>query len=514
VSKAQAIFESQVNNVSKESFQARITWERLAANAAYVQSRLHFAKGTIDHATFFAKNTVRLNNRIWARLDKLANKRCDKPVYDASASDIDTLADKMLTVSLCSEDSISKSYRSASMYWPHFSAHHNGLINLSLLSAHNGLFQDAIYFGEQALKVGKAVGANASVAFAQAHLGDQWIRGGYDQKGQELLDAAVEASKEFDMDVDVASINSCLSTLHKAQGRAEKETQVLDTAHKALLEISRMDFLEICYPFCAEAGSKCKLGQLSVESNSKPRNPPKSCRPRSRRIPKSTQVEQWRKDVTTSQDNNTTEFSIISRLRGDLLRQQTVSLLMSQRFDGAWVFLDEAERLPKSKLGHVSQRICRAQYLLADAIQRLSTHAVYCVIPESTISFPAIYSTARSTGECSLVSSSHYGNISSSAKRGKKPQASLRIRPHVPTEGFAELLSSAKDSLSDICSSAPLFCPTRDSHCISYLLCRISMLSYATTLKTGELPNLLKATYANGSLSRSNLPYGYGPNKL
>ena len=93
LSNARMIFESQLNYVSKESLQTRITWERLAANAAYVQSRLHFAKGAIDHATYFAKSTVRLNNRIWARLDKLANKRHGKSAHSGSESDIARTAD-------------------------------------------------------------------------------------------------------------------------------------------------------------------------------------------------------------------------------------------------------------------------------------------------------------------------------------------------------------------------------------------------------------------------------------
>src|SRR5204863_7159768 len=137
--------------------------------------------------------------------------------------------------------------------------HHDGLINLSRLSAHNGLFQDAIYFGEQALKVGKTIGADASVAFTQAYLGDQWIRGGYHQKGHELLDTAIEASKNFDTNVDVVSINAYLSTFHKVQGRAENETQVLNTALQALLEISRNDFVDPLDLRCDKVSAEDKL---------------------------------------------------------------------------------------------------------------------------------------------------------------------------------------------------------------------------------------------------------------
>ncbi|KAJ0294750.1 hypothetical protein COL922a_014158, partial [Colletotrichum nupharicola] len=87
LSAARMLYEKSrsTEDLSACSVLAKISWERLVADAAFMSSRLAFAQGSIKDALYFAKLSVRLNCRIWAKVEKLAQKKQEKAIANDSS---------------------------------------------------------------------------------------------------------------------------------------------------------------------------------------------------------------------------------------------------------------------------------------------------------------------------------------------------------------------------------------------------------------------------------------------
>ncbi|KAK2806302.1 hypothetical protein FQN51_007343 [Onygenales sp. PD_10] len=484
LSHAKEVFEQNVSDVLKLNFEARLAWERLVAESAYLHSRIHFELGSIDHAIFFAKCAVKLNNRIWAKLDRFSEMKRDRP-SSSSGSELDMISNKIKAIDLSSGDCYSgNTYREGSLYWPHFVPHCSGLVNLCKFSAHNGLFQDSVYFGEQALKIAKAVGSTFWTAAIQAELGKVWVRGGHVQNGKDSLDAAAQVFNGLEKSLGTVSLHTAFSRLYQAQGKPRDENHSLDLAHQTLEEISGWDTPEQ-RDSASESGLEAKMSQLTLKAKSRTQRPLAPRQTRGRRAKQSENLTST--NVTASTTELQAGFPSFSQLRVDLLHQQVVALLSCQQFNEAFALLEKSEQLPKSKVREMAYNITKAQCSLRSSVQNLASHAVFCVLPESTISLPSLYLPTKPAEE-------HSTKKATSTRRPKPPTSTTKKSgTKNGPDDFTDVLSTANDLLNIASSSAPVHGSTDDNHNLSFISSQVCMLSHATATKTEGLPTPLQA---------------------
>ncbi|PGH18953.1 hypothetical protein AJ80_04280 [Polytolypa hystricis UAMH7299] len=492
LSAAQVVFESFVDSTSKSSFQTRTIWERLVADAAQIQSRLYFFKGEIDKAVFLAKQAVKLNTRLWSRLEAFAGKRRHQLTSEGSDSEIDLLAAKIEDLTLASSDELNNlEYLEGCVYWSHFGSHCNGLVNLSMMSAHNGLFQDTIYFGEQALKVATAMGGTKSLALIRAKLASQWIQGGHADNGRELMDLAKASSKDFNIDLDMVAFNSDEAMLSFHEEKQDDTLRYLAIAHRALMEISSAGFVESLDPLSHDDTVEAGMSKLSIQAA---HQPPAAPKPRQLRVKRDQKVQTTRsraRNATTVEAGLPITMPAMLRLQGNLFRQQAASMLLSLNVDEALQLLEKADVLPKSKFGHLSQLQNKSEHMLAAALQKLTSHAVYCVLPESTISLPAICTSDNANSEHSAPSTSQTKKTPVT-RRTKVAVINPKRRPQDAPDEFISMVTNAQELLADVFPSTASYGSTHHNHTTSFSLAQTSMLASATTSKT----NLLQAIMA------------------
>lgn len=427
---------------------------------------------------------------------------------DGGNRNVESLNQKLQNMTVSENQHASSPYRSGCLYWRHFLPHYSSLLHLSRLSAHIGLYQDATYFADQAYKVAKEIGATSSIILAEAVLGDQYSRGGHIEKGAEMLKRAVESSEQIDCNKDVvlfyANISSLQSELHLPDG----ERQPFDVAHKALLQISRDVFTEPEYPVIASFAEK--MGHLSLE---KAKGKMSVRRGRTASSKTRTKAPSNTQEANSKEDPIDPEFL---QLQGDLLREEARSLLQTQPGGDIDYLLDEADRYPTTKLGYISQRIIRAEYLIGKATNTLASHAIYCVLPESTFSLPSIMiptvASQQETRHISRTKSTRNASSSSSSTRGKAPDSvpdsgptststqshSVRSRARPVIEEFSSMLASAKELLLAISPSVAAYGTTKDNHKVSHLLSQVSMLHSATTPAPGNMASPTKFSSLTG----------------
>lgn len=464
--------QQDLNNCSVLS---KIAWERLVADAAFINSRLSFAQGSITHALFFAKLSVRLNCRIWAKVEKLAQRKQGKALQASSITEIDSVVEGVAKLDVSQAISTEPvSYFQGAPFWPHVGSHHTSLLNLASLSAHHGLFQDAIYYGEQALKVNKTLNANVRLVASQTQLGSHWIYGGRISEGQQLLDSAATLAKQLDSSIELVSLQMGLASLHRVAGRYREEHRTLLEANKVMSEVI---LSEIETPPTAVADLEDKMDKLRIRSATGTRRTrqPATSTMRSTRAVSSSARTTSRNISNPTAEPSAVESKSLLQLRTDLLRHQADCSRALRDFDNATNLLSDARQYALSRDSQISLHIGESEHLLADAIRHFATHAVYCVLPESTISLPSLESPKKDAEEPPVPSPKPL-----TVRKTRAPARGTRSKTPKASEDFADMLSKAGECLNNIFGTATTLGSTLDSHAASRLMSRISMLSQTT----------------------------------
>ncbi|KAJ5763112.1 hypothetical protein N7533_001793 [Penicillium manginii] len=479
------------DELSGLSVLAKISWERMVADAAFVQSRLSTAQGSMTHALYFAKLSVRLNCRIWAKVERLAQKKQDKSLSAAGSSDMDAVAEGVAKLDLSQNGSspdVSPSYIQGAPFWPHLGSHHTCLLNLATLSAHHGLFQDAIYYGEQALKIDKTLDANIRLVAAQTQLGCYRTIGGDVVEGQELLIAASESSKQLPASVETVSLQMALASLYKAQGHHDKALRLLQEADKVITAVISADSISISEGPNVAALEE-KMERLQVRTSRRAQTTTATTAATTGRRTRSTSSAA--STATTATPTATAKRASapktprpepqahsqsLLRLKGDVLRQQADCLRALRDFDRSARTLAEARQFATARESKVSLEIGESEHLLADAIRKFASHAVYCVLPESTISLPSLKTPTKIVEEITPPPATK----STTARKTRAPARATRGKAQKAGEDFSMMLSKASDCLTSVFADATVLGSTLESHAASRLMSRISMLSHAT----------------------------------
>ncbi|KAJ5176501.1 Separin [Penicillium canariense] len=482
LSAAKALYEKgqKSEELGNLNVLSKISWERLIADAAFVQSRLSTAQGSMTHALYFAKLSVRLNCRIWAKVEKLAQKKQDKSLAVSGSSDVEAVAEGVAKLDLSQNGSspdVSASYVQGAPFWPHLGSHHTCLLNLATLSAHHGLFQDAIYYGEQALKIDRTLDANVRLVAAQTQLGCYWILGGHVSEGQDLLAAASESSKQIQTGTGAISLHMALASLYRVQGQHDQALRQLREAGKAIEIVTSSDTASISEGPNVAALEE-KMAKLQVRSSRRTPSTTSAVAPvrRTRATSSVTPSRTSKKASACKTPLPEVQSNSLLRLKGDVLRQQADCLRALRDFDRSAQTLIEARQCAIARESKVSIEIGESEHLLADAIRHFASHAVYCVLPESTISLPSLTSPVKGAEEPTPQPAKPRV-----AKRGRAPAKSTRAKAQKASEDFSIMLSKASDCLTGVFADATVLGSTLESHAASRLMSRISMLSHATT---------------------------------
>lgn len=478
---ARALYEKcqKSDELTNLSILAKISWERLVADAALAQSRLSTAQGSMTQALFFAKLSVRLNCRIWAKVEKLAQKKQDKSLPATNSSDVDAVADGVAKLDLSQNgpsSDVSASYTQGAPFWPHLGSHHTCLLNLATLSAHHGLFQDAIYYGEQALKIDKTLDANVRLVAAQAQLGCYWILGGHVDEGQGLLASASESSKQIQTSVETVSLHMALASLYKVQGEHEKALCLLQEADKLITAVTSSDATSST---AAPDIPGLEEGMEKLRVRSTRRTPSTSSATTTVRRTRAsssaaTTVTTTKKALTPKIPSPEVQSKSLLRLKSDILRQQADCLRSLHDFDRSAQTLAEARQYATGRESKVSLEIGESGHLLADAIRNFASHAVYCVLPESTISLPSLMSPAAGGEDMSTP-------VVKPTRKTKATARGPRAKVQKASEDFSIMLAKASERLTSVFADATVLGSTLESHAASRLMSRISMLSHATS---------------------------------
>ncbi len=499
---------------SSATLRGRLRLNRLIADAAYLHSQLAFARGQPDEALALAKRCVRLNYRAWSGLERQVasvNKVTQPDSHELDHSGLNE-SFSMLSVSACHAPAVMSSTHDSLKsppFWSLVPTISRGLTLLSRLFAHQGMFLEAVYYTEQAQKIVDAVGAVPWIAQSLALSGAHWTRCGDLGKGEDLLLQARELSFRIDSGRGTAIVQTELANLHKVQRRWDEESSDYRLAGKVLSELTTTGFVESLEQISpAVSGLEEQMTKLTLGGDR-----PLGVATKKRQVREPTRdCIQNRSATLEKPAANARDFASqcvpLLRLRGDLLRQHSFSMMLQRKIEDATWMLAEAEELPKSQHGYIQQHLGTAKQLLVHALKDMSVDAVFCVLPDSTISFPAVTSAFSSKERQVCGRSPVKANKSSPPRKtAVKPGPRKTARTKTPVlEDFRNVLCQARDCLSEIQTMAVQMSSTNTLQVISSVLRTLLMLLSAASAATAKSAvNPYFATYSTGRITSSQL---------
>ena len=435
----------------------RISQHKYLAQAAYVASILALENGDLSSAIQHAKKSVKLSIRLWSVLEKLLGVKSSSVTVERSDSGLDGLLDNMSNMTLSTVDEPKDSTSKAAAFWAYVQLHFDGLLNLSRLSAYHGSFQDAVYYAEQAKKIGDATKSGVLQCKASSFLAAHLAQAGRVDGSQLMLDVCARLYESTSHNADCLQVSMATANAQLARGEFTRGAEAVEQAQKAIYNIQAAEI-------------SCSLSETQKESNVKAVNkktgPRSTGRPaRKARKPEHAPTKLVNRGVDIDVKEVATDKVVaapavstwVQKLQAEVRLLKSNLCIRSKSCEDAKDLLESVTSLARSSASDAWYSILQATLMLTDALQLLQSDAVYSLLAESTIAYPTRQTQANGVFRCQETAQREptCTAVTTPARARKKTtdktpssQARLLKPKELIEKAHEELLSSSYSSLS------------------------------------------------------------------
>ncbi|KAG4435850.1 hypothetical protein IFR05_008676 [Cadophora sp. M221] len=506
---AQAMYAEEKDHMprsrSTTALQERTKMSLLSSNAYIVYSALALERGSAHIALSHAKQSLRLVRRAWTNIEEQSRRKSSSS-DTGSKTEVEKLTEDVSHLSMSTIAVPSKSMGdqvcSGSSFWALITPLFRSLNHLSSIFAHHGMFQETVYYAEQAHKLAQEVGSEAHLAMASASLGSSWLKAGVLDRGSELLMEAKKLSTKFDKSRDTALLTYHLGNMHGLLGDRDEEILAYAEAEETIRSIGMADYINSLENVATTSdqsdqsgGLEEKMAQLTLTKRKVPV---------ARKAPARAKAVVKRKTTTRAKSPVEVVASVAEEcpqlvsLTSMIIRQKARALVFTKKFTEALAILQSIDSGHLSQLEAVDHGLAMAKQFLFHSLEQMNADPVYSVLQDSTISFPSVAGLAKAEkhgDRLSVVKVSPPRK--GQAGRGNRERAGSKSP--VP-DSFFDKLRQAQEHLTDIQSMAVTAAPLSVVHTASALLNSVAiLLSAAGQVKGRSLahPGLASSSIEN-----------------
>lgn len=409
-----------------------------------------------DEALYLAKRNVEIVQRAWKSIELHRPAQSNSPLEKnhSTDEDIETLSTAMSTMDMRSyvrNSSASLRGKDEPTLWRLAPIMLRSLIQASSMYWHYGLYQEAMHQLSQAHQVAETLGLKSLQGVILAKRGEYNYRSGSLVNGLRDLEKAGEICSEIENNTDLAQYYCSLGYSHHITGQWELELEDYNHAESILDAMnSPMSFKDFPLP-------TSRLGTPSdITTNLKIPSTVVVKQNVGRKLPATSKIRSKPVVVDSSQDHNgaslphqkITSLNFPS-IRTEITRRKAESALAQ---GDSHAFLEVTKNLntiTTSNEARAQQCGTLSKILVKLGLTQMSLDAIFSLLPESTITFPAVAISQ------SRRSSTHARAIVSPIKKSQKGTVARRA----PKEdcgklaAIADLLCQALNNLSDIRST-------------------------------------------------------------
>ncbi|KAK3332505.1 peptidase family C50-domain-containing protein [Cercophora scortea] len=360
----------------------------LVAYASYLHSLAALERGDSHHALTYSRESVRTLFLDWVRLEAqlVANPEStatEDASMDMSAADTSTST---------AHEPDAAAVVSGPEFWKIFPWLYRNIRRLSSIYAHLGMFQETMYYAEQARKIAQSSNSEFYKAECAAWMGSVFAMATNPAKALELLQEAkallpddVRSYAAAGLACQIGSMYLDLKNAEGADSMITKAETVLESLVTAPAPVAD-----------AVVVIEDKMAKLKIES--KP--PTRVTRGNVRKAPvrKTAAASTKPKAVAIPKAVVPVEDAQLSRLRVSILVQKAASMLSRKEWAAALTMLGEATQALKVSQLLPTGQVAMATCLLGMSLEQMARDPVFSVIQDSTISFPAVSSSSNDKG--------------------------------------------------------------------------------------------------------------------
>lgn len=382
------------------------TYKLLHGRGWLLQSQCFLAAGLPHDALRAAKRSCRVVNSIWAGIERAAGHRSQSDVSELEKEpedqSMETLSQKVSKLNLkpAGDDSrtSSKAEVRCAALWPVARLLCQALMHLSDMYAHHGIFNEANYSSEQAMRIAQSIQSTILLSRVCSHRGILLAAAGRIEDAELCLaqhessasSASVLASVERLRAKCALSFKSC--DLDDAVKYIDDAATIMRDAQSGddLVEIDRKA-TEGGIPSRRAAGPKAALKIATRPGTTR-------SAPRTRTVPKTSRgvvFDRTNRESppagtssrTVTQQGDKSTCYMLEKLEAQLIVQRATILLKLGKQDKRVVPLDDAlARLPVS----FSRCQFEHQSTMRKVMSTLEADFAFNILPESALSFPAV----------------------------------------------------------------------------------------------------------------------------
>ncbi|KAK4899089.1 separin protein [Elasticomyces elasticus] len=471
----------------------RRAYELLHARAWAMASTLSLKMGVLKGALAAAKRAVRLLNATWTAIE-YSNTNGDtsssmhNELPEASEPETNTLSSGVSKLRLdpkASSESTSSALRSdkGASFWTLVPLLCRAMMHLSDMYAHNGLFAEANYYSERAVKIAESVRSAIWLSRVQTHRSKLMMLAG------RLEDAELCLTRAGECPLDESSLVTVEYHCAKAELRTREYSY--DDAIKAYKQAAEIiqtlkdknsaNESDCCNVVELELSEQMRgMSLTSRQSNDDFEAPIKTTKGRkvqpktaARMAPSVSNRIVSKRPVAPSQKAKPTPTKQCHLLDKLLANIKIECAIVSVR---AGHNPEALAASPHQSLGSV-QRLQSLEYqtLMRRVAVAVQSDVSYNSLPESTLTFPALLQT--SSTELAATSPVVARTVKPPPKTRKAP-TKTKVQHRVPDDRVDDLLLRATDCLATSRSTCPQSSSTADLHIsCSYALCTTMLLS-------------------------------------
>jgi separase len=462
------------------TLQRRTYLTGLVAYAFSIQSLLALKRGAAGTALGHAKRSVKLIRYTWVKIAMHMKSKLTASGATSAESLAEDVSNLSLSTSIPALTLPPHEQLPGPVAWALVGPLFKSLSHLSALYAHNGMFQETIYYAEQAHKLVQLVDSGSYLATALTATGSTWLNAGKLDKASEFFVKAKELSSSSGESQTSVVLNCHLGRLHRLLDNREATLAAYSHALAALETLSSVKYISGIDRIKNHAAVlEEEMSRLSLKP-SKPTGSRKNVA--LKKAPKkSIAVSKQMVEVPISISDESIQ---LASLKGFLLRQKASAFMLWKRCEEAVAILKEADTCSRREVDTIDQHISTAKQLLWQSVEQMSTDPVYSVLQDSTISFPAIVSSLRTAA---FISEKQSGTRLSPRKNQGNSSMRGQHSPKSPcSTSFFDKLRQAQERLSEAYSAAVQLSSTTIIHSLSSLLCAITILISAAGPSLGK----------------------------
>ncbi|KAI0166038.1 peptidase family C50-domain-containing protein [Xylariaceae sp. FL1272] len=386
--------ESSTRSVKKSH---RVFNKIAVAQASFLTSTMALERGEDHRALQLAKAAVNMLFHDWQQLQLCLSSSADTSmeVTQVNISEEEqSLSDSMVGLDVVRTST-------GPEFWALVYPLYRFVSRLSSTYAHIGMYQETIYYAEQARKVAESMGSSAFIAEATMWLASVSLMAGQVIKSKELFTESESVLLAAEPTYSIATALCRAASVYQGVDEVQNAEELISKADSMLKALERYseDEDKSVEKDLEDGIANLKISEASVAvPTSKP--PRVSKRTIVKKVP-TKEKQDARKIVPI----NRKEDAQLKSLYASILRLQSLTLLGNEHWSEAIAALQSAAHLSAMSSGLLQEHLYLGQSLIGKSLQQMGSDSVFSFIQDSTLSFPSVAAAARDKGPTSLSAS-------------------------------------------------------------------------------------------------------------